>query len=114
LKRTIFFVLTLALTLMFCFSRSLDGKNKDRYLAPNLEPGTIKSSTPGNTHNRRENNFRLLRQMQELSSRCSSILSAAGISTSPTAVTCLMPPVQRYFFLDARAGVLRRLSVGFY
>ena len=78
MKKTIFFVLTLVLTLMFCFSRSLDGENKDRYLSPKLEPGAIKVGTPGNLHSRRESNFKLMRHLQELSSRCSSTLKTVS------------------------------------
>ena len=99
MKKTLFFVLTLALTLMFCFSRSLDGKNKDRYLAPNLEPGTIKSSTPGNARNRRENNFKLIKHMQELSSRCSSTLKTVSCDT-PSQTDFQVLPLSVYMRKD--------------
>ncbi|MGD2085733.1 MAG: hypothetical protein PVH61_06060 [Candidatus Aminicenantes bacterium] len=81
MKKTLFFVLTLALTLTFCFSRPLEGKNKDRYLAPELEPGAIKTQTPGDTRGRRERNLKLLRHMQELSTRCSSALKTVCCDT---------------------------------
>lgn len=73
MKKLTVFLLTLTLTVTFCFSRRSNGQTKEKSLI--TKPGrTIQTITPGNVREKREHYLRLKKQMQELAAQCPVVL----------------------------------------